>query len=340
MSIRPFIMIGGLLSLLAIGATIAWGRFELLRDGPADHPSIIDVGAGDTISKISRELFEANIVRESFLMRLEARRRRMDKSLHVGEFLIPSKASITDVLDILEEGKVIQHPITIPEGLTTRQILMSIRKADFLTGNINEGEIAEGTLLPSTYFFPRGTSRSDVVKRMKNAQEYLLNEIWPTRDDDLPISTKDEAIILASVVEKESSSLEEMPIVAGVFTERLRRGMRLESDPTTIYGISRGEPLYNANGERRTLYRSELRAKTDWNTYQMEGLPKTPICNPGKNAIAAVLQPDATDYLFFVADGKGGHSFARTLDEHLTNVARYREYERAEIERERSVKSR
>ncbi|MEQ9316894.1 MAG: endolytic transglycosylase MltG, partial [Henriciella sp.] len=159
------------------------------------------------------------------------------------------------------------------------------------------------------------------------------------RAEGIPVSTPEEAIILASVVEKETGSAEERPLVAGLFTTRLKRGMRLESDPTVIYGVSRGEPLYRTlNGKqvRRTLYRSELDRVTDWNTYQMDGLPKTPICNPGRDAIAAVLNPPETEYVFFVADGKGGHLFAETLAEHNRNVAAYREYERQEIARERS----
>ena len=336
MTLTRLILFGLSMVIVGMAVTIGWVKFEIQRVGPTDQSTIIEVTPGDTITKISRELFDSNIIRWPILMRIEARRREMERSLHIGEYLVPDGASISELLDVLEEGKVVQYPVTFPEGLTTSQVLKRMREADFLAGEIEDGVVEEGVLLPSTYYFPRNTSRIEVVKRMENAQKRLLDELWPTRYDDLPVENKAEAIILASVVEKESSHPEEMPIVAGVFIERLRRGMRLESDPTTIYGISRGEPLYNASGQRRTLYRSELRAKTDWNTYQIQGLPKTPICNPGRNAIAAVLQPEVTDYLFFVADGKGGHLFARTLEEHEANVVKYREYERAEIERERS----
>ncbi len=333
---KRMILIGFVLAILAVVIAFSWIEFEIRRPGASNHPTKIEVQSGDTISKISRDLFENKVIREPMLMRIDARRRGMEKSLHIGEFLIHERASIKEVLDILEEGKVVQYAVTIPEGRTTRQILSQLGDIDFLTGQIGEGELEEGTLLPSTYFFPKGTTRSAVIKRMRSAQERLLDRLWPMRYRELPINSRKEAIILASIVEKESSHTEEMPLVAGVFVQRLRRGMRLESDPTTIYGISRGEPLYNASGQRRTLYRSELRAKTDWNTYQLKGLPRTPICNPGENAILAVLQPEESDYLFFVADGKGGHSFARTLEEHEANVVRYREYERAEIKRERA----
>ena len=162
-----------------------------------------------------------------------------------------------------------------------------------------------------------------------------MEQLWDTRQADLPVTTPYEAIILASVVEKETANAEERPLVAGLFVGRLKKGMRLESDPTIIYGVSRGEPLYNSRGQRRPIYRSEIRRKTDWNTYQIDGLPKTPICNPGRDAIAAVLNPPETDYVFFVADGKGGHLFAETYAEHKRNVAAYRAYERGEIARER-----
>jgi len=170
---------------------------------------------------------------------------------------------------------------------------------------------------------------------METAQDDLLERLWAERQSDLPVSTPYEAVILASVVEKETANADERPLIAGLFTGRLKRGMRLESDPTIIYGVSGGEPLYNRQGQRRTLYRSEIDRKTDWNTYQIDGLPKTPICNPGRDAIAAVLNPPTTDYVFFVADGKGGHLFAKTYAEHQRNVAAYRRYEREEIARER-----
>ena len=175
-----------------------------------------------------------------------------------------------------------------------------------------------------------------LVERMQKAQSAVLEELWAGRAEDLPIASPEDAVILASIVEKETGVSGERAKIAGLFVTRLKRGMRLESDPTIIYGISKGEPLYNKRGQRRTLYRSEIDRKTDWNTYQIDGLPKTPICNPGREAIAAVLNPDETGHIFFVADGKGGHLFAKTLAEHNRNVAAYRKYEREEIQRERA----
>ena len=197
--------------------------------------------------------------------------------------------------------------------------------------------VEEGSLLPDTYLFHRGMTRAKLIAQMAKAQDDLLAELWPMRQDDLPITTPQEAVILASVVEKETGNAAERPEVAALFITRMKRGMRLESDPTIIYGVSQGEPLYNKAGKRRTLLRSEIDRKTDWNTYQIDGLPKTPICNPGRDAIAAVLDPPETEYIFFVADGKGGHLFAKTLAEHNRNVAAYRKYERGEIARERAT---
>ena len=233
------------------------------------------------------------------------------------------------------EGDVVQFRLTIPEGLTTAQILRRVEAAEQLNGDMPEREFEEGVLLPDTYAFGAGTTRTQFIERMEVAQDALLEQLWDSRQADLPINTPYEAVILASVVEKETASADERPLVAGLFVGRLKKGMRLESDPTIIYGVSRGEPLYNNQGQRRTLYRSEIRRATDWNTYQMDGLPKTPICNPGRDAIAAVLNPPETDYVFFVADGKGGHLFAETYAEHERNVAAYRAYERGEIARER-----
>jgi len=197
-------------------------------------------------------------------------------------------------------------------------------------------DIPEGSLLPDTYLFNRGMTRAALVSKMQDAQKKLLDDLWPKRKADIPVATPYEAIILASIVEKETGKVDEQPEIAALFTTRLRKGMRLESDPTIIYGISKGEPLYNAKGQRRTLRRSEIDGKTDWNTYQIDGLPKTPICNPGRGAIEAVLNPPDTEYLFFVADGKGGHLFAKTLKEHNRNVAAYRAYESKEIAKERA----
>ena len=229
---------------------------------------------------------------------------------------------MAQVYELLRSGQTIQHSVTFAEGLTSAMIVAVLNDSDVLTGEIAEVP-AEGTLLPETYHVTRGTSRQDLLDRMARDQRELLDELWPNRAPNLPIETREEAIILASVVEKETGVASERPEVAAVFINRLRRGMRLESDPTIIYGISQGEPL--GRGLRRSEIDNENNA---WNTYQIPRLPPTPIANPGRESLAAVLNPAETSALFFVADGTGGHVFADTYAQHQRNVAQWRRIER------------
>ena len=224
--------------------------------------------------------------------------------------------------DLVNRNVPINYRITVAEGVTSWNIVEALKGADFLSGEVPEELPAEGTLAPDTYEVAKGTSRADVIRRMEAAQEAILAEAWELRADDLPISSQDEALILASIIEKETSVPDERGLVAGVFTNRLRRGIRLQTDPTVIYGITQGQGTLG-----RGLRRSELRRETPWNTYTIDGLPPTPIANPGRAAIEAALNPEATDYIFFVADGTGGHAFAATLTEHNANVARWRQIE-------------
>ena len=328
------LVLGVLAAAAAVGGWV-WLQNEVGREGPAIAETTFTVERGDSLAAVAKRLESEGVISNATLMRLKARLDGQENAIKAGAYTIAPRASIASILDQLVQGDVIQLKLTIPEGLTTAQILRRIEAAEELTGEMPTETIAEGTLLPDTYLFESGTTRTQFINRMQTAQVELLDRLWPQRQDGLPIKTREEAIILASVVEKETGHPEERGMVAGLFTGRLLKGMRLESDPTIIYGISGGEPLYNKAGERRTLYRSEIDRKTDWNTYQIDGLPKTPICNPGADSIAAVLNPPETDYVFFVADGKGGHLFAKTYAEHQRNVAAYRRYEREEIARER-----
>lgn len=332
-----FVLAG--LAGIAVVASWFWLQNEIAEPGPLVESTVFEVRQGDSVGAVAQRLEEQGIISSATTMKLHARISDMEAGLKVGEYAIPPRASVASILERLVSGDVLIYRITVPEGLTTAQILRLVENHEDLEGDMPDREIGEGTLLPDTYIFSAEKSRTAMIERMEKAQENLLEELWPQRADDIPVSTPEEAIILASVVEKETGHAEERQLVAGLFTNRLRRGMRLESDPTVIYGVSRGEPLYRTlNGKkvRRTLYRSELDRVTDWNTYEIDGLPKTPICNPGRASIAAVLNPPETDYIFFVADGSGGHAFAETLAEHNRNVAAYREYERREIARERS----
>jgi len=328
-----------LLALVAgAGAAAGWVWFnnELAAPGPLTEEAVIRVEPGETLAAVAVRLEADGVIKDARLMRMKSRLDGSELEIKTGEYIIDKGASLQQVLSILIEGRSLLHKITLPEGRTTAQLLRIIEKDKLLEGDMPEVLPEEGTLLPDTYMFHRGMTRAGLIAKMQKAQADLLEELWPTRQEGLPIETAYEAVILASVVEKETGRADERPEIAGLFTTRLKRGMRLQSDPTIIYGISKGEPLYNKAGQRRTLYRSEIDRRTEWNTYQVDRLPKTPICNPGADAIRAVLDPPETEYVFFVADGKGGHLFAKTNAEHNRNVAAYRAYERQEIQRERA----
>ena len=328
-------IVGLILAAASAAGAYLWLQNEMGRAGAHASPTPFIVQAGEGVGQVANRLEAEGLIRNAFALRLTSRFEGLDQAVKVGHYQIPARVSAAEILEQLVAGDVIQLRLTLPEGLTTAQILRRIEASDQLQGEMPETIPAEGSLLPDTYLFDVGTTRAALIDRMAQAQTDLLAKLWAERADDLPLNSPAEAVILASIVEKETGRAEERPLIAGLFTQRLRTGMRLESDPTIIYGVSGGEPLVNRRGERRTLYRSEIDRRTDWNTYQIDGLPKTAICNPGREAIAAVLNPPQTDYVFFVADGAGGHKFAATYAEHQRNVAAYRAYERAEIARER-----
>ncbi len=218
-------------------------------------------------------------------------------------------------------GAQVAYRVSVPEGLTSWQIVEGLNQAEFLAGEVAELP-AEGMLAPDTYEVSRGDDRTELLARMQAAQEVIIAEVWEGRADDVPLDTAEEALILASIIEKETSVAEERGQVASVFENRLNRGMRLQTDPTVIYGVTEGRGVLG-----RGIRQSELRDENPWNTYVIDGLPPTPIANPGRAALEAAVNPDDTDYVFFVADGTGGHAFAETLDEHNENVARWRQIE-------------
>ncbi|MHA7871465.1 MAG: endolytic transglycosylase MltG, partial [Hyphococcus sp.] len=289
--------------------------------GPANETTLVLLESGGSVSSIADDLQYAGVIRYPELFIITVRLRGAQNDLKAGEYEIPARASVMDVVDLLIEGKSILHYLTAPEGLTTAQILKLVAADEILEGEITVTP-GEGELLPETYAYTRGETRDEVIRRMMKAQDALLDELWPDRAMELPYEAPDEALILASIVEKETGVPEERDRIAAVFVNRLKRGMRLESDPTIIYGLTQGEPL------GRGLRQSELRGETPYNTYIIRGLPPTPIANPGRESIAAVLNPAETDDLFFVADGTGGHAFAATLRDHERNVAAWRRIER------------
>lgn len=315
---------GGL--LLAGYAAINY-KYERAPDGPSEKITfVVPKGAG--LSSISQRLEKKEYIESAFIFKVVTKLRGNESNFKAGEFYLSKDMSMAAVYDGLANGKAVLYPFTAAEGLTSAMIVRSLDSIETLIDD--DPDIpAEGTLLPETYLMPRGMTQSQLIQKMSLAQIQLLDAAWEKRDPTIPVKTKADAIILASVVEKETGIGMERGMVAGVFTNRLRLGMKLQSDPTIIYGISQGEPLRNAKGERRGIRRSEIDRRTEWNTYQIPALPKTPICNPGADAILAVLNPTQTDALFFVADGTGGHAFAKTLAEHERNVAKWRKIERA-----------
>lgn len=310
-----------LLAALALGAGGYLAYRAAYAPGPSTENTVMVFNKGKSVTTIAERLEEAGAIQYTELFKAAVRLRGLQDDLKAGEYEIPAGASIMEIIDLLVEGKSILHFFTSPEGLTTAQMIRLIEADETLTGEITV-EPPEGSLLPETYAFSRGESRDDMIRRMIKAQGALLDALWDERAMELPISTREEAVILASIVEKETAVAEERGRVAGVFINRLRRGMRLESDPTIIYGLTQGEPL------GRGLRQSEIRSQTPYNTYVIRGLPPTPIANPGRDSIAAVLNPMETEDLFFVADGNGGHAFAKTLREHQRNVAAWRQIER------------
>lgn len=320
--------LGSIVFLILLAAALGAGGFYFVQEnftepGPAAEDQVFMLERGLGLIAIARELEEAGLVSDQRIFRLALQVQERGGSLKAGEYLIPASSSMEEIATILEEGKSILHKITVAEGLTSFEIMALVEADPVLVGDMPETP-AEGSLLPETYLFTRGTTRKDIVTDMRRAHDAALERLWEARADDLPIDTKEEAVILASIVEKETGLAAERPRVAAVFVNRLRIPMRLQSDPTIIYGITEGKgPL------GRPIRRSEIDRPTAYNTYQIDGLPPTPIANPGEAAIAAVLNPPETKDLYFVADGTGGHAFATSLAEHQRNVAKWRRIERA-----------
>ncbi|MEM6488014.1 MAG: endolytic transglycosylase MltG [Pseudomonadota bacterium] len=317
-----------LAGLVAIVATVEWGRWQIEAPGPLAEETIVEVPRGATMREATERLVAAGAVGNETLFTLAAKYRGDDARLKFGEYVIEPGASMVAILDKLTRGETLSYRVTVAEGLTSWEIVELLKGVDVLTGEVAEVP-PEGSLAPDTYFVARNDTREDVIRRMQAAQERILAEAWAARDAGLPLDSPEEALILASVVEKETGLAGERPQVASVFINRLRRGMPLQSDPTVIYGITEGQ-----GGLGRGLRRSELRARTRWNTYTIPALPATPIANPGRASIEAVLRPAETDFLYFVADGTGGHAFSRTLDEHNANVRVWRAIERERREAE------
>ncbi|HPA38957.1 MAG TPA: endolytic transglycosylase MltG [Phenylobacterium sp.] len=304
-------------------AALMWAVWTYQGPGPAAKAgdvTTVELRRGASLPEIASTLERAGVVRSSAIFIAAAQATGAARQMKAGEYEVPSKASMARILDDIRHGRIVKHQVTIAEGLTSEMVVEILAKKSDLTGEAPAP--AEGSILPETYQYERGEDRAKVLKRMMDARDELLATLWARRQPGLPFTTPMEAVTLASIVEKETGKASERPRVAAVFLNRLRSGMRLQSDPTIIYGITGGRPL------GRGIRASELAQATPYNTYQIDGLPPTPIANPGRAAIAAVLDPPKTDELYFVADGTGGHVFASTLEQHNANVARWRNVER------------
>jgi UPF0755 protein len=311
-----------LVSVLVVAA-ITWGALEGHRrftgPGPLSEPALVVIPKGAGLETIARRLHAAGVIPDIYSFMIGTRIRAA--TMRAGEYALPARISPEAVMRQMAEGRTVVHKLTIPEGLTVKQIAALVGGADFLAGDVAKMP-AEGWLLPETWHLSRDDDRGELVGRMEKSMRQVLDQAWAARAQNLPIKTPNEALILASVVERETALKAERPKVAAVFLNRLRLGMRLQSDPTVIYGLSDGLGVLD-----RPLSRADLEKPHRWNTYAMDGLPATPIANPGKASLDAVLHPAETDALYFVADGSGGHAFARSLDEHNRNVANWRKVE-------------
>ena len=307
---------------LLVAAWAAWdGHRRFTNPGPSPKSVTVIIPKGSGTELIAQSLEGAGVISSRTIFAIGVKLRRA--TLKAGEYAFPVHVSPEDAMRIIAEGKVVIHKLTVAEGLTVRQVVDLVKEADFLAGPITR-KIPEGRLLPETWHMVRDESRDDVLARMEKAMTQTLDVLWVARAPGLPLKSKDEALILASMVERETGIDAERTKVAAVFYNRLAKGMRLQSDPTVIYGVSDGLGELD-----HPLTRSELQTNHPWNTYTVDGLPKTPIANPGRASLEAVLHPAKTDALYFVADGTGGHAFAKTLDEHNANVARWRQLEKA-----------
>ncbi|HEX7775614.1 MAG TPA: endolytic transglycosylase MltG [Parvibaculum sp.] len=317
------VVLPGLAALLAGGAFL-YGKARFNAEGPATQTTVVWLPPGLGLTAITERLHQAGVIDERIIFRTGVRLIRGAGTLKAGEYEIPPHASMADIARLLLSGKSIVHQITIPEGLTSQEAMEIVKADPVLMGDMPILP-PEGALLPETYNFTKGMTRKMIVARMEKDQTALMNALWPKRATGLPFSTPQQALILASIVEKETGIANERPKVAAVFVNRLKKPMRLQSDPTIIYGITHG-----AGPLGRPIRQSEIARPTPYNTYQVDGLPPTPICNPGKASIEAVLNPPATGDLYFVADGSGGHAFASSLAEHDRNVDRWRKVEKTQ----------
>jgi UPF0755 protein len=326
---NPFVVVGNaiitlvLVLMIGAGGAYIYGKQKIEAPGPLQEERIVNIPARAGMTDIADALQREGVIdnnRWAFIGAVLALKARSE--LKPGEYLFQKNASLRDVIGTIVEGKVVQHAVTIAEGLTSEQIVARLSDNDLFSGSVREMP-REGTMLPETYKFPRGTTREQVIARMQQAHKRALAEIWERRSPDLPIKTPEQLVTLASIVEKETGKSDERSRVASVFVNRLRQKIKLQSDPTIIYGLVGGRGTLG-----RPIKRSEIQQPSPYNTYVVDGLPPGPIANPGRASLEAAANPARTRDLFFVADGTGGHAFSDTYDQHQKNVAKLRAIEK------------
>jgi UPF0755 protein len=325
---RPMLSaFSGFLTFLLIAAIasmsgLVWSRHRIDEPGPLAASKVLYIAPGTEVPDIIAELDREGVIDSPFMLNVALLLEGNRSKVKAGEYLFKQNASLSDVIDTLVSGKQVLHAITIPEGLTSEQIVDRLRSSDILVGDITDVP-KEGSILPETYKVARDAVRVDVIKKMQDAQKRAVDQIWSRRASGLPLRSPYELVTLASIVEKETGKADERPRVASVFVNRLRNRMRLQSDPTIVYGLAGGKGSLG-----RGITRAELEKPTPYNTYLIDGLPPGPIANPGRAALEAVANPSRTQDLYFVADGTGGHVFSETLDQHSRNVQRWRQIEK------------
>src|ERR1700687_4002831 len=326
---NPFVVAGNaiitivLVLMIGVGGVYVYGKQKIEAPGQLQEAKIANIPPRARMTDISDILQREGVIdnnRWAFIGSVFALKARSE--LKPGEYSFQKNASLRDVIGTMVEGKVVQHAVTIPEGLTSEQIVARLTENDIFAGSIREVP-REGTLLPETYKFPRGTTREQVIQRMQQSQKRVLAEIWERRSADIPVKTPEQLVTLASIVEKETGKADERSRVAAVFVNRVRQKMKRQSDPTIIYGLVGGKGTLG-----RPIKRSEIQQPSPYNTYVVDGLPPGPIANPGRASLEAAANPARTRDLFFVADGSGGHAFTETYDQHQKNVAKLRTMEK------------
>jgi UPF0755 protein len=327
---HPLVIAGNavftVLILLALvgGGLFVFARQSLEASGPLEADKIVNIPPRKGIREIADILVQEGVIDRPWTFMVSAMLAKSHDDLKFGEYQFTRQASLHQVINTLTEGKVVLHQVTIPEGLTSAQIVERLMDIDVLSGNIKDVP-KEGSLLPESYRYPRGTTREQVVQRMKQMRDRVVQEVWDHRVPDVPLRSAEELVILASIVEKETARVDERSRVAAVFVNRLKQHMKLQSDPTIIYGLVGGKGTLG-----RPIQKREIEQPTAYNTYVIQGLPQGPICNPGRAALEAVAKPARTRELYFVADGNGGHTFSETLEQHQKAVERLRTLEQHE----------